>query len=88
MPYSITDIQLKLQAKAKAEGHADPLPIYGADGDYGTEMRDAILSYEHNHGLAQVGQPYTPAFINSPFRRGAEAYADSRNTLRKGQPDG
>lgn len=47
------DIVKWVQNRLISKGY--PLPIYGADGFYGSEMYNAVTSFQRNHGLTADG---------------------------------
>lgn len=50
-PNSVRVVQEALLAEAKQNGQPNPLPAFGADGDYGDETRGAVEAYQRRRGI-------------------------------------
>lgn len=52
---AVTDFQSALQRWAEAEGLPDPLPEFGADGDFGSETQAAVQTFQEAKQLGVNG---------------------------------
>lgn len=48
--------QRALQAEEAGQGHPDPLPRFGADGDYGDETVEAVKRYQRGAQVPETGE--------------------------------